>query len=187
MSGAAVVKLGGEVIASAELPVIAADLAALSRDRAVFVVHGGGPQATKLQEKLGQTPVKIAGRRVTIINTHLRPPHASQRYVGLLRRRIYDGMDSARRDGDLAFLLDFIGPPQPGETQIVLGDFNLGEVEPPYAHLRRHWDDAFRAAVSDWTATAWTEAHTDHSPALPGWARSVRSRGARLRQVSAVG
>ncbi|NUO48505.1 MAG: acetylglutamate kinase [Polyangiaceae bacterium] len=64
-SGPAVIKLGGEVIAGAELPAIAADLAALSKERAVFVVHGGGPQATKLQEKLGQTPVKIAGRRVT--------------------------------------------------------------------------------------------------------------------------
>lgn len=69
MSGAAVVKLGGEVIASAELPAVAADLTALSRERAVFVVHGGGPQATKLQEKLGQTPVKIAGRRVTDAET----------------------------------------------------------------------------------------------------------------------
>lgn len=69
MSGPAVVKLGGEVIASAELPAIAADLAAMAKSRRVFVVHGGGPQATKLQEKLGQTPVKIAGRRVTDADT----------------------------------------------------------------------------------------------------------------------
>ncbi len=68
-TGPAVVKLGGEVIASAELPAIAADLAAIRGDRRAFVVHGGGPQATKLQEKLGQTPVKIAGRRVTDAET----------------------------------------------------------------------------------------------------------------------
>jgi acetylglutamate kinase len=68
-TGPAVVKLGGEVIAGAELPAVAADLAALRGDRPTFVVHGGGPQATKLQERLGQTPVKIAGRRVTDADT----------------------------------------------------------------------------------------------------------------------
>ena len=31
----------------------------------VIIVHGGGPQATKLQEQLGQKAVKVAGRRVT--------------------------------------------------------------------------------------------------------------------------
>jgi acetylglutamate kinase len=61
-----VVKLGGEVVGGPMLAPIAADLAALGREgvRAV-VVHGGGPQATKLQKELGQTPVQIAGRRVT--------------------------------------------------------------------------------------------------------------------------
>jgi acetylglutamate kinase len=63
--GAVVVKLGGEVIRSAELPQIAADLAPIAKERPLVVVHGGGPQASKLQEQLGQTPVKIAGRRVT--------------------------------------------------------------------------------------------------------------------------
>lgn len=60
-----VVKLGGEVIAGESLRVLAADMSALARTRHVVVVHGGGPQATKLQEALGQTPIKIAGRRVT--------------------------------------------------------------------------------------------------------------------------
>ncbi len=60
-----VVKLGGEVIASEGLSVLAADLAAIARQKGLIVVHGGGPQASKMQEKLGQTPVKIAGRRVT--------------------------------------------------------------------------------------------------------------------------
>jgi acetylglutamate kinase len=65
--GTVVVKLGGEVVgAPAVLGPIAGDIAELARGGArVVVVHGGGPQATALQEKLGQTPRKIAGRRVT--------------------------------------------------------------------------------------------------------------------------
>jgi acetylglutamate kinase len=45
---------------------IAADIAEMrARGQSVVVVHGGGPQATELQKKLGQTPVVIGGRRVT--------------------------------------------------------------------------------------------------------------------------
>ena len=60
-----VVKLGGEVIASDALPALAADMAAISREGGLVIVHGGGPQASALQEKLGQKPLKIAGRRFT--------------------------------------------------------------------------------------------------------------------------
>lgn len=61
-----VIKLGGEVVAGASLPAIAGDVAALARDgQRVVMVHGGGPQATRLQERLGQKPVIVAGRRVT--------------------------------------------------------------------------------------------------------------------------
>lgn len=60
-----VIKLGGEVVASAELAHVAADVASLAQRGSVVVVHGGGPQASRLQEKLGQTPKKIAGRRFT--------------------------------------------------------------------------------------------------------------------------
>ncbi len=60
-----VIKLGGEVIAGPELPAVAKDVATLAGEGPVVMVHGGGPQATKLQEKLGQTPKKIAGRRFT--------------------------------------------------------------------------------------------------------------------------
>ena len=65
MSAPVVIKLGGEVIAGPQLAIVASDIAALAKQHGVVVVHGGGPQATALQEQLGQTPVKIAGRRVT--------------------------------------------------------------------------------------------------------------------------
>jgi acetylglutamate kinase len=64
-----VIKLGGEVIASPDLANLAMDIAALSRLTGVVIVHGGGPQASKMQERLGQKPVKIAGRRVTDADT----------------------------------------------------------------------------------------------------------------------
>ena len=61
-----VVKMGGEVIASAALAVVAHDVAELARaGTRVVVVHGGGPQASKLQERLGMRPNQVAGRRVT--------------------------------------------------------------------------------------------------------------------------
>ena len=65
-AGAVVVKLGGEVVASAHMAAIAADVAEMqARGERVVVVHGGGPQATDLQKKLGQTPKIVAGRRIT--------------------------------------------------------------------------------------------------------------------------
>jgi acetylglutamate kinase len=64
--GPLVFKLGGEVIAGPLLPMIAADLAAIAAEGGrVVVVHGGGPQTSKLQEQLGMKPVQVAGRRVT--------------------------------------------------------------------------------------------------------------------------
>jgi acetylglutamate kinase len=45
---------------------IAADIAEMVRAGTdVVVIHGGGPQATELQKRLGQTPTIIGGRRVT--------------------------------------------------------------------------------------------------------------------------
>jgi acetylglutamate kinase len=45
---------------------MAQDLVALrSAGRAVLVVHGGGPQVTELQGRLGQQPKIVAGRRIT--------------------------------------------------------------------------------------------------------------------------
>lgn len=64
--GPVVVKLGGEVVQGPHMPAIAADVAEMARAGvSVVLVHGGGPQATELQKRLGQTPKIIGGRRVT--------------------------------------------------------------------------------------------------------------------------
>ena len=62
----AVIKLGGEVVQGSHMAAIAADIVAL-RDSgiSIVVVHGGGPQATDLQKRLGQAPNIVAGRRIT--------------------------------------------------------------------------------------------------------------------------
>jgi acetylglutamate kinase len=70
MTDVVVVKLGGEVVASAHMAAVAADVAEMqARGERVVVVHGGGPQATELQKKLGQTPNIVAGRRITDADT----------------------------------------------------------------------------------------------------------------------
>jgi acetylglutamate kinase len=61
-----VIKIGGEIVQGSALRSVAADIAALAaRGERVFVVHGGGPQATSLQRALGQEPKVVAGRRIT--------------------------------------------------------------------------------------------------------------------------
>lgn len=66
MSEAIVVKIGGEVVGSGEAALLGADLRELVGGGArVAIVHGGGPQATELQKRLGLQTTQIAGRRVT--------------------------------------------------------------------------------------------------------------------------
>ncbi|MFL5301981.1 MAG: acetylglutamate kinase [Anaeromyxobacteraceae bacterium] len=61
-----VVKLGGEVVGSPEMDAVAEDLKDLvNAGHRVAVVHGGGPQASALQKRLGQEPRIIAGKRYT--------------------------------------------------------------------------------------------------------------------------
>lgn len=62
-----VVKVGGEVLLDpAELSGLAANIRALTvAGYRVAVLHGGGPQVSALQERLGLVPVKVGGRRVT--------------------------------------------------------------------------------------------------------------------------
>lgn len=65
-----VLKLGGEVVQSPHMAPMAADIADLrAKKRPIVVVHGGGPQATELQKRLGQTPKIVGGRRVTDAET----------------------------------------------------------------------------------------------------------------------
>ncbi len=65
-----VIKVGGDLAADpAQCQALAADLSQLQRQRAVVVVHGGGPQATALTQRLGLTPVIVGGRRVTDADT----------------------------------------------------------------------------------------------------------------------
>jgi acetylglutamate kinase len=60
-----VIKLGGNAVGSGAAAV-AADVATLAKaGERLVIVHGGGPQTTALQKALGQTPRKVAGRRVT--------------------------------------------------------------------------------------------------------------------------
>jgi acetylglutamate kinase len=48
------------------LAAVCSDVAGLVADgKRVFMVHGGGPQTTALQKKLGQEPKVVAGRRIT--------------------------------------------------------------------------------------------------------------------------
>lgn len=64
--GPVVIKLGGEVVQGPHMAAIAADITKLREANVPLVlVHGGGPQATDLQKRLGQTPTIVGGRRVT--------------------------------------------------------------------------------------------------------------------------
>jgi acetylglutamate kinase len=61
-----VVKLGGEVVASPEMDPLARGMRALQHQgHRLAVVHGGGPQASALQQRLGLETRIIAGKRFT--------------------------------------------------------------------------------------------------------------------------
>ena len=65
-TGPVIIKLGGEVVQGPHMAAIAADVAAMRAvGTPVVIVHGGGPQATDLQKRLGQTPKIVGGRRIT--------------------------------------------------------------------------------------------------------------------------
>lgn len=66
---AVVVKLGGDVLAGAALAAVAQDLRDAGASARLLVVHGGGPQATALSERLGLAPRIVGGRRVTDAET----------------------------------------------------------------------------------------------------------------------
>ena len=62
-----VIKLGGELVQNARiLDDISQDLSLLYQiGIKVILIHGGGPQATELSEKLGITQKIVDGRRIT--------------------------------------------------------------------------------------------------------------------------
>jgi acetylglutamate kinase len=61
-----VVKLGGDVLAAPALATVAAEVARARADgHQLWLVHGGGPQATELSRRLGLEPRLVGGRRVT--------------------------------------------------------------------------------------------------------------------------
>lgn len=65
-----VIKVGGDVVASEAMAAVASDVAALTaRGERVVLVHGGGPQATAMQRRLGIEPNVVAGRRITDAQT----------------------------------------------------------------------------------------------------------------------
>lgn len=66
MALTAVIKLGGEVIASPALATVTTDVGALVADGwRVAIVHGGGPQANALSTRLGLEVRQVGGRRIT--------------------------------------------------------------------------------------------------------------------------
>jgi acetylglutamate kinase len=61
-----VVKIGGEVVAGPELDPLCADVRVLvDRGDDIVIVHGGGPQATELSQRLGLEVKQVGGRRIT--------------------------------------------------------------------------------------------------------------------------
>jgi len=62
-----VIKFGGEVVSDQDrMDALAADLSLLHElNIRIVIIHGGGPQATELADKLGIVSEKIEGRRVT--------------------------------------------------------------------------------------------------------------------------
>jgi acetylglutamate kinase len=69
MTGTLVIKLGGELLDEAHLDesrAIAADVTTLvDQGQNVVMVHGGGPQVTALQTRLGLESRIVSGRRIT--------------------------------------------------------------------------------------------------------------------------
>jgi acetylglutamate kinase len=60
-----VIKVGGNLAAGAKAAAVAAAVADLAAGYRVVLVHGGGPQATAMQRRLGQAPNVVGGRRIT--------------------------------------------------------------------------------------------------------------------------
>ena len=148
MSAAAttlVVKLGGEIMMNAAgLDALAADIAALNSEGArVVVVHGGGPQADALAQRLGHQVRKVAGRRVTDddaleVAKMVYGGSINVELLGALKRHGAGGVGLSGVDADLITVarrpLTYLEDPATGTAEWV--DFgHVGDVERVDVHL----------------------------------------------------
>lgn len=66
MKPVCVVKIGGAIADSSEaVQTLASQIAMLAKQHQVVIVHGGGPQATRMAAEYGHRPIIVEGRRVT--------------------------------------------------------------------------------------------------------------------------
>lgn len=134
-----VVKLGGELAAQPTvLASLAQDISLLAHvNIRVIVVHGGGPQATRISERLGLEPRMVQGRRVTDEATLAvaKMVFGGQINVDILSALRRQGIQAVGLSGVDADILSAVRrPPTPmtdaetGETEVV--DFgHVGDVQ----------------------------------------------------------
>jgi len=92
MKSLCVVKVGGALVDSQEsLNVLSGQLTALTGDWSVIVVHGGGPQATRMAKQYGHSPRIVEGRRVT---TSLDLEIIQATVCGLVNTRLVGAMNA---------------------------------------------------------------------------------------------
>lgn len=110
-----VIKLGGAVLSDdAQLEAIANDVAELRSDgERVIVIHGGGPQATALSERLGIEQNIVGGRRVTDAETLevCKMVYAGKLSVDLTSALRRAGIDAVGLSGVSAGLIDAVKRP----------------------------------------------------------------------------
>jgi vancomycin resistance protein VanJ len=106
--------------------------------------------------------VDIDGQAITLINVHLHAPKIETRRLPRLRpARLVLDYDTSRRARELPALFRAIDAVE--GPLVLLGDFNTGDREPPYAALAARLHDAYAEA-------AWGFGFTfPADPVLPGW------------------
>jgi acetylglutamate kinase len=142
-----VIKLGGAVLADPHALQCFADQVALLHQVGIqqVIVHGGGPQATELAERLGIPVQRIDGRRVTCeatlevakmvfagkLSTDLLAALSKSQVNGVGISGVDAGLILARRRPPLT-----VKDPANGSTQVDLG--LVGEIEEVRPDLIRH-------------------------------------------------
>ena len=103
-----VIKFGGEVVSDPDrMDGLATDLALLHElNIRIVIIHGGGPQATELADRLGIVSEKIEGRRVTDdrmleVTKMVFAGKISTDILSALRRHDTPGIGLSGVDGDL--------------------------------------------------------------------------------------